>query len=57
MDRGRASEGLGRYRDVDEVREVWRGEAVDGFGGVEQDFVLDEVCDGGPVELLQDGVM
>ena len=55
MDRRRGTKGTGRYRDVNKVGKVRGGEVVDGFECVEQDFVLDVVCDGEPVELLQDG--
>lgn len=55
MDRRRGTKGTGRDRDVNKVRKVRGGKVVNGFEGVEEDFVLDAVCDGEPVELLQDG--
>lgn len=51
---GGGAERAGRCGDVDEVRQVWRGEVMDSFVCEEYDFVMYAVCDREPVELLQD---
>ncbi|KAJ0009062.1 hypothetical protein NQD34_016477 [Periophthalmus magnuspinnatus] len=48
------AEGAGRCGDVNEVRQVWRGQVVESFVCEEYDFVVYAVRDGEPVELLQD---
>ena len=40
---------------MDQISQVWRGEVVNGLEGQEQDFILDALCDGEPVELLENG--
>ncbi|KAK7933384.1 hypothetical protein WMY93_004280 [Mugilogobius chulae] len=37
---------------MEEIREIWRCKIMAGFECMEQDFVLNAVCDGEPVELL-----
>ena len=55
MEGGGRSEGARGGVDMKEVRQVWRGQVMDGFVCVHEDFVNDPLVDGEPVELLKDG--
>ena len=55
MGGGGGSEGAGWSGDVEEVRQIWRGEVVDGLKGVQEQFEFYPMLDREPVELQQDG--
>ena len=40
---------------MEEVSQVGWGQVMEGFVGHEEDFVLDSLGDGEPVELVKDG--
>ena len=40
---------------MDEIRQVWGGEVMDGIECVEEDLVVYAVFDGQPVELVKNG--
>ena len=51
-DGGGRPERPGGNVDLDKVRQVWGGEVMDGFEGMEKDLVVDAVFDWKPVELV-----
>ena len=54
VDGGGGSKGTGGDVDVQEIREVGRGEVVDGHECEQEEFVVNAVGYGEPVELLED---
>ena len=52
MDGGGGSKGTGGDVDAQEVRQVGRGEVVDGHECEQEEFVVNAVSYGEPVELL-----
>lgn len=42
---GGGSEGAGRSGNVEEVRQIWRSEVVDGFESVQKDFEFNSKLD------------
>ena len=52
MERGGGSKGAGGGGSVKEVRQIGRGEVVNGFKGMEEDFEIDTEMNWKPVQLL-----
>ena len=38
--------------DIDEVRQIWRGEVMDGFEGMEENFIVNTLFYWKPMELV-----
>lgn len=55
VDGGGGSERTGGGDDVEEIRQVGRGEVVDGLECVQEEFVCNAVVYGEPVEVLEYG--
>ena len=55
MDGGRRSESTGGSGNMEEVRQVRRGEVVNSFECKQEDLEFDTMFNGEPVKLLQDG--
>ena len=51
---GGGSEGAGGGWNVEEIRQVWRGEFVNGLECEQQNLELDTELNREPVELLED---
>ena len=45
MGGGGGSEGAGRSGNVEEIRQIWRGEVVDGFESIQKDFEFYSMLD------------
>ncbi len=51
------AECAGGSLSMEELRQVGWGQVIEGFVGHEEDFEMNSLGDGQPVELIEDGVM